>query len=56
MISIKSASPNDYSHNRRINGLIRLKEIKLACTDKWKELRNRLFRKIKQKIAKKLKN
>ena len=31
MRSIRSSSPNDYSYNRRFNGLIRLKETKQAC-------------------------
>ena len=55
MRSIRSSSPNDYSYNRRINGLIRLKETKKACMENWKWGMDS-SEKIKQKIAKKLKN
>ena len=34
--SIRSSSPNDYSYNRLINGLIKLKEINSACMENWK--------------------
>ena len=34
--SIRSSSPNDYSYDRLISGLIRLKEIKEACMENWK--------------------
>ena len=35
MRSIWSLNPNDYSCNRRTDGLIRLKEIKSACMENW---------------------
>ena len=47
--------PNDYSFNRRINGLIRLKEKGKICVENWKWGIDS-SEKIKQKIAKKLKN
>ena len=52
---IRSWSPNDYSYNRRINGLIRLNETRQACIENWKWGKDS-FEDIKQKIAKKLKN
>ena len=43
MRSIRSSSHNDHSHNKRINGLVRLKETKISLYGKL-EMRNRLFR------------
>ena len=42
MRSIRSSNPNDYNYNRRINGLIRLKEIKIGLYGEL-EVRNKLF-------------
>ena len=42
MRSIRSSSPNDYSYNRGINGLIRLRETKITLYGEL-EMRNRLF-------------
>ena len=39
---ITSSSPNDYSCNRRVNGLIRLKETKAACMENWKMRNGRI--------------
>ena len=55
MRSNRSSSPNDYSYNRRIKGLVRLKETKLACMENWKWGVDSSER-IKQGIAKTLKN
>ena len=55
MRSIRSSNLNDFSYNKRINGLIRLKEIKSACMENWKRGTD-CTEKIKQKIAKTLKN
>ena len=43
MSSTRSSNPNDYSYNRRINGLIRLKEREKISLCGDMELRNRLF-------------
>ena len=48
MRSIRSSSPNDYSYNRRINGLIRLKETTWGLCGEL-EMRNRLFREYQAK-------
>ena len=33
---VRSLNPNDYSYNRRINELIRLKERRSVCVENWK--------------------
>ena len=56
MRSIRSSRPNVFSYNRRINGLIRLKEINKSL---YGDLEMRTIdstEKFQQKIAKKLKN
>ena len=43
MRSVRSSSPKDFRYNKRIDGQIRLKEIKISLHGEL-EMRNRLFR------------
>ena len=54
-ISIKNLNLSDFTYIKQIDVQINLKETSLACMEKW-EWETNSSKKIKQKIAKKLKN